>query len=288
MATGQFALFRNTTGYQNTATGVMTLYANTEGRYLTATGSAALRSNTTGYSNVATGNTALLLNTTGHSNTATGTTALGSNTTGHRNTAIGNRALHGNTTGNYNTAVGEKADVSSDSLFNTIAIGYFARVDANNKIRMGNTNITHADIQVAWNVTSDRRWKENVKPVPLGLNFINDLKPVSYHRKNNKEQDEEFGIIAQELEETLKKYGFSEEQLGLLDKGPDGYYSVRYNDLIPTLIKAVQEQQQIIDGQQLIVEEQAYTTNRLSERLSEIEVLLASGVTVQKRKVALK
>jgi hypothetical protein len=153
---------------------------------------------------------------------------------------------------------------------------------------MGNTNITHSDIQVAWNVTSDRRWKENVKPVPLGLNFINDLKPVSYHRKNNKEQDEEFGIIAQELEETLKKYGFFEEQLGLLDKGPDGYYSVRYNDLIPTLIKAVREQQQIIDGQQLIVEEQAYTTNRLSERLSEIEVLLASGVTVQKRKVALK
>lgn len=150
------------------------------------------------------------------------------------------------------------------NLKNTIAIGNEATVTFDNQIRMGNGNIIQADIQVAWNVTSDKRWKENIKAVPLGLDFIKDLNPVSYHRKNNENQDIEFGLIAQELEVTLKKYGFTQDQLGLLHKGTDGYYSVRYNDLIAPLIKAVQEQQNMIHNQEA-------TINTILARLENIE-----------------
>jgi hypothetical protein len=43
----------------------------------------------------------------------------------------------GNTTGSFNTAVGSLADVNSNNLSNTTAIGYGARVLANNTIQLG-------------------------------------------------------------------------------------------------------------------------------------------------------
>ena len=292
-ASGFRTLYSNTTGYGNTATGFGALFGNTTGDNNTANGSQALSSNTSGGGNTGSGLQALYVNRSGDDNTAFGLYALRNNLSGNNNTAYGTYALRDNSKGSGITAIGYSADVTSDSLTNSIVIGNEAIVDASNKIRLGNTDITHADMQVAWTFTSDRRWKENIQTLPLGLNFINDLKPVSYHRKNNKEHDLEFGIIAQELEETLKKYGFSEEQLGLIDKGADGYYSVRYNDLISTLIKAVQEQQQIIDGQEQVdakqqkliagheqrFQQQETQISQLSAKLTSIEAMLSMSST---------
>ncbi|MCL4279095.1 MAG: tail fiber domain-containing protein, partial [Ignavibacteriaceae bacterium] len=70
---------------------------------------------------------------------------------------------------------------------------------------MGNSSINYAGIQVSWTVTSDRRWKENVQPTNLGLNFISELNPVSYTRKNDENQKTEYGLIAQEVEQILEE-----------------------------------------------------------------------------------
>ena len=66
------ALFKNTSGFGNTANG-----------------SFALANNTTGINNTAVGREALLLNTTGESNVGIGRGALGNNTTGDSNLALG-------------------------------------------------------------------------------------------------------------------------------------------------------------------------------------------------------
>jgi len=93
---------------------------------------------------------------------------------------------------------------------------------------------------VAWTITSDRRWKENIQPSNLGLNFINDLNPVFYTRKNDETKKVEYGIIAQELEATLIKFGANTNN-GIITKDDEGMYSVRYNDLLAPMIKAIQE-----------------------------------------------
>jgi hypothetical protein len=101
-----FAGNTTTTAIGNTASGNQALYSNTTGQFNTAGGAAALKNNTTGYYNTATGSAALLSNTTGYDNTATGQGALYSNTVGYNNTASGYTALDLNVAGASNTANG--------------------------------------------------------------------------------------------------------------------------------------------------------------------------------------
>jgi hypothetical protein len=68
-------------------------------------------------------------------------------------------------TGNNNTAIGFGANVSTGNLTNATAIGFAARVDAGNKLRLGNTQVTVIEGQVAFTSLSDKTKKENFQPV---------------------------------------------------------------------------------------------------------------------------
>ena len=149
----------------NTSLGAGALQSNTTGINNTATGVNTLVSNSTGSSNTASGVNALASNTTGGFNTATGVQALLSNTTGDFNTASGLGALASNTTGNFNTAIGVGAGVSAENLVNATAIGFEATVNASNKVRVGNTQVTVIEGQVAFTASSDKTKKENFQPV---------------------------------------------------------------------------------------------------------------------------
>ena len=179
-ASGSGALFNNTTGSSNTASGDSALFSNTTGNENTASGQLALFNNTTGSDNTVSGFVALFHNTTGSFNTASGTSALFNNTeggfntasggalffntTGSNNTAYGYAALLNNTTGSANTAVGVGADVSQGNLSNATAIGYLALVDASNKIRLGNSEVTVVE-GPPYSTVSDKTKKENFKAV---------------------------------------------------------------------------------------------------------------------------
>jgi len=77
------------------------------------------------------------------------------------------------------------------------------------------------------------------------LNFIKDLNPVVYTRKGDKNQKTEYGFIAQEIEDALKKY--NSPNAGMITIDEKGFYSVRYNDMFAILVKAIQEQHEIIE-----------------------------------------
>jgi len=241
-AFGNGSLFTNTTGYDNSAFGYASLYNNTIGFYNSAFGYMSLYNNTSGTYNSAFGNGSLFTNTTGVYNSAFGNNSLYSNTTGSYNSAFGQGSLYYNTSGSFNTAIGCYAGSSITSGSNNIAIGYNAQVPsgtASNQIRLGNTSITYAGIQVAWTVTSDRRYKDNITPIGLGLGFISKLNPVSYVRKNDEKGKTEYGLIAQEVEQVLKDLGI--ENHAMLTITDEGMYELRYNDLIAPMIKAIQE-----------------------------------------------
>lgn len=297
-AVGSKALFANTIGYANTAVGYQTLTSNTLGNYNSAFGNGALAQNTLGYSNTAVGTAALFGNQTGFSNVAVGDAALSANTFGNSNTAVGSGALNrdssgsGNTavgfsalqhnkTGNFNSAFGDSADVSIDALTNATALGNGAIVNANNKVFIGNASVNIVESFGVF-VTSDGRFKTNVKEDVKGLEFINLLRPVGYNFdaikfeshllqdypanvRNARIQSmqagmakasaaRQTGFIAQEVLDAAKKSGYDFNGVHV-PENPTDNYSLSYEKLVVPLVKAVQELSNKNDALQKQVDE---------------------------------
>ena len=306
-ASGYGSLYSNTSGSNNTAFGRASLYSNTSGNYNTAFGRSALYENTTGHSNTTVGPYSLTKNTTGNYHTALGRIALYKNTTGHMNTAMGYGSLYSNTTGShntavgyyslyniasgsYNTAIGYDADVAYATQTNSTAIGYNAVAIANNKVRIGNGQVSEIGGIVAWTNLSDGRIKENVQENVPGLAFISELRPVTYTlnikkfdeismqampdsiRENRMLSDEDYfesssivrtGFIAQEVEAAAKKVGFDFDGVSTPENESD-LYSIRYAEFVVPLVKAMQEQQKTI-------EELQATVKNLLKRIESLE-----------------
>ncbi|HTF21425.1 MAG TPA: tail fiber domain-containing protein [Chryseolinea sp.] len=104
------------------------------------------------------------------------------NTFGAANVAIGADALKYNVGGNWNTAVGYSCGpgFGMGSLIHATAIGYAAINTASFQVRIGNDLITDIGGQVSWSTLSDGRFKRDIKEDITGLDFINQLRPVSY------------------------------------------------------------------------------------------------------------
>ncbi len=241
-AFGVASLFSNTTGYLNSAFGVSSLRNNTTGSENSAFGIGSLINNTSGIKNSAFGRGSMLTNTTGGSNSAFGINSLYSNTTGVGNSAFGFQSLILHTTGSNNTGVGFNAGSNITTGSNNTAIGYNSQVpneSGSNQVRLGNEFITYAGVQVAWTITSDRRWKSAITNSNLGLDFISKLNPVSYFRTNDEKQKTEYGFIAQDVEEVLKESGA--ENSGMITIDDAGKYELRYNDLLAPMVKAIQQ-----------------------------------------------
>lgn len=92
-----------------------------------------------------------------------------------------------------------------------------------------------------WASISDRRAKENIKGVGLGLSAVMRLNPVRYNYKGAAASS--LGFIAQEMQEVVPEI----VQQPTTEKG---MLSIRYTELIPVLVKAIQEQQQQIENLQ--------------------------------------
>ncbi|MFZ4704440.1 MAG: tail fiber domain-containing protein [Bacteroidales bacterium] len=308
-ANGFQALYLNTTGDNNTASGWNALRENTEGSYNTANGEAALYWNTTGTRNSATGANALFQNTTGSWNSACGESALSNNTIGTFNTGNGMGALNNNTTGSYNTACGTQSLATinggsentavgylsgtlwtSPNLNNTIGIGNNGHlIGTSNQAFIGNLSTSWNGGNVTWSTYSDARVKNNVMEDVKGLDFITRLKPVSYHRSikamtaitGNKETvdyPEKYdiekikfsGFLAQDVEQAARdaNYDFS----GItIPKNSKELYTLSYEQFVVPLVKAVQEQQDIIKNLTKKNEDQDRKIAELLKRIEKFE-----------------
>jgi hypothetical protein len=262
---------RNVSGTDlNFAFGHSSLESNIYGEDNCAFGYRSYFSGTIGSFNCSFG-TFSLINTFGRNNTAFGSNALVNNTSGIGNTSVGQYSFY-SSTGNFNTAIGDSAGRNITSGSNNIAIGYFAQVPtgtASNQIRLGNTAITYAGIQVAWSVTSDRRLKENIYTISLGLEFISKLNPVSYTRNNDESNKTEYGLTAQEVEEILKSEGI--ENSGIITVSDEGMYELRYNDLLAPMIKAIQELNEKYLNEEIEITNLKEDNINMNTNLSEIE-----------------
>jgi hypothetical protein len=98
---------------------------------------------------------------------------------------------------------------------------------------------------------SDLRLKNNISEISPALDLVNKLKPVSYkyNEDYSKDQSVQSGFIAQDLQDVFKDEVYVD---GLVIQGPE-YLSVAYQNLIPILVKAIQEQQLQIEELKLLI-----------------------------------
>lgn len=254
-AIGNEALYRNQDAHGNTAVGFASLAYNETGGYNTAIGASALNNNEDGYANVATGSGALNSNSNGYNNTANGRQALMANRTGNNNVAVGESSGKTNLTGSYNILIGSEADVTAGSLTNAIALGYNTKVNADNKVRIGNSNVTVIEGQVNWSVGSDLRLKEEIVYVnKLGLEFINALKTTTFTYKNDSMKKHHDGLIAQDVKQVLDQLGL--EFSGLVEsENEEKIMNLSYAEFVVPLINSVQELSKINQEQQNQIDE---------------------------------
>ena len=312
---GYHTLYSNTTGDYNTANGHKSLYSNTTGNYNTANGHYSLYKNKANSSSVAIGYGAMLYaddrssgrdtyNTaigfealrgsvtpsinTGRWNTCMGYHTLYSNTSGDYNTANGYYSLNSNQIGNNNTALGYSAFSDGTNYSNSTALGNDAEPGASNTVAIGNTNVTWIGGNVTWSTYADKNAKNNIQEDVKGVDFIMELRPVTYYFDKDKmdgligtvdssdyaekydiEKIRQSGFLAQEVEQAAKKSGYDFSGI----KKPEGdvkYYSLSYAEFVVPLVKAIQEQQEMIDKQGEVLDQQNITIKMLIKKLESL------------------
>lgn len=86
--------------------------------------------------------------------------------------------------------------------------------------------------------TSSERYKTNIQPLSTQLSNINNLNPVTFEWKDDREEGIQLGLIAEEV------YKIIPEAVAIKDNKPE---AIAYTKLVPILIKAVQELKQEIE-----------------------------------------
>jgi hypothetical protein len=284
VAIGYAALTFDTLGSRSVAIGREALttqnFTSATIAYNTAVGANAGQAVSTGIKNTFIGALAGDATQTGEENVAVGYQSL-SGINGDANTACGSLALS-TVTGGSNTGLGRAAGFQITGGSNNIAIGLDAlrtgspggaQTTASNKIGLGDENITSAHIQVDWTVASDARDKTDFTALDLGLDFVKDLQPVTYKwDKRSKYGDKsadgydlnaqtpdgthkedwlDIGFKAQEVEALEIAAGYNKDNnTNLVSSHTDDgkQMGLQYSKFVPILVKAIQEQQALIES----------------------------------------
>jgi hypothetical protein len=246
-------------------------------------GSGAGDALTTGFNNVALGKDALGTEDTGRKNVAIGFSALATQNgdSDNVNVAVGFEAGTAITTGIKNTLIGASAGDSIQDAQLAIVVGYNADTNGTgdgNQIVIGN-NLTGAGANnvkfgtsggtatlgldgsdTSWAASSDLRLKTNVADCAVGLDFIKDLRPITF-KWNNKDAitntlaqydatssdpvygsgKTQHGFIAQEVKTAINAHSGLKDGFTMWSEDPDGTQQVAPSALIPMLTKALQE-----------------------------------------------
>ncbi|MGI5849666.1 MAG: tail fiber domain-containing protein [Christensenellales bacterium] len=194
------------------------------------------------------------------SNTAVGDGALSHITNGNANTALGWNALVYNNEGYYNTALGFLALDETMFYQNSTGLGANSDVSGSNQVQLGDSATTVYAFG-AVQARSDLRDKANVEDTALGLEFIMALRPRQFRWDYREDYEKEAakdgskkrirlhqGFVAQEVKQTMDALntdfgGYQDHSI----KGGKDVLSLGYAEFIAPLVKAIQQQQAMIE-----------------------------------------
>jgi hypothetical protein len=90
----------------------------------------------------------------------------------------------------------------------------------------------------SWTANSDLRLKDINGSIDNAIDKLNTLRAVNFSWKSDETKKEMLGLIAQDVEKVFPQ---------VIDENKDGYMGVRYTELVPVLIAAIQELKAEID-----------------------------------------
>jgi len=312
-AMGNNALVANTTGGYNVPIGRSSSSANTTGSGNAALGNKALLANTTGSFNTAIGDSAFAGGTALTNSTAVGyqTAITASNQMRFGNASIlsigGQVAWTTLSDGRFKKDVKENVK-GLEFIMKLHPVTYHYNFDAmredDNKSRLANqANIKYADDEIIpyashavmtnnnlkgakaitekrTNVVANTTTNSAVQTkMATGTPAIDPSLEAYYAEVKKNESIVRTGFIAQEVEAAAKEAGYDFDGVDK-PKNDQDRYGLRYAEFVVPLVKAVQEQQVMID--QLKAENQSLKNNQadvnaLKERLQKIEKQLQSA-----------
>jgi hypothetical protein len=181
-------------------------------------------------------------------------------TTGGNNTLLGSTAGDDLTTGGQNVVIGRLCNGGAGGRAYATIIGYALDGHSNDATLLGrgsnDSELAHG--ATTWTAPSDIRLKEEIEDEQIGLDFINELRPVTFRWKKAKDVPQELkahedseervmngkynhGFIAQEVKAAIDKYDFKDGFDLWSEDDNDGRQRVGEASLIPMLVKAIQE-----------------------------------------------
>ncbi len=184
------------------------------------------------------------------------------------------------------------------SLIDGLRVGIFSVSPGdNNSVTLGESSLRWTTVFATNGTinTSDAREKKNVEDLRYGLEKVMELRPVSFEWNDQPDEGKKLGLIAQELQQVLpevvRDWDYEEDESGQRHKVEAQRLGVYYSDIIPVLIKAIQEQQAQIENleptkvealQQELSEVKSHnerlqsTLDQVLERLADLERGLSS------------
>jgi hypothetical protein len=197
------------------------------------------------------------------------------------NTCIGEQA--GGTDSSLSTMIGGQTSPSGSGTSNEICLGFGTDGQGANYAVIGNANITrvygaedsgatfYGDGQ-SW---SDKRMKEDVQNINIGLDFIKKLTPITYTNKQPSDYEQglkeklswynrkeprviestekariRVGFLAQDVMTSLKDLGFNDNNAIVQVDEKTTQYSMDYSSFVVPLTKAIQELSAKVDTMQ--------------------------------------
>ena len=298
-ANGYKSLYSNTTGSQNTANGAYALYFDNTGFSNTANGTFALYSNSYGNYNTANGYGALSATTGSFFNTALGCNAGGSYDNGYNNVFLGAQtdvsgpdyynviAIGQGTTctASSQVTIGNSATRSyrTYASWSIISDGRFKKnVQENvpglafiNQLRPVTYTLDATGLDAFLHKNDKKRKLEKTagRTASYDTTQINN-NTNTFHTKALKEKETMTytGFVAQDVAATAKKLGFNFSGIDA-PKDSNDVYGLSYAEFVVPLVKAVQEQQQMIEGLKAENANQKNTNVDLQKQIDELKTL---------------
>ena len=122
--------------------------------------------------------------------------------------------------------------------------------------------------------TSDARLKTNITGLGYGMSTVMALRPVRYAWKKTPNQTNKIGFLAQEVQQVVPE---------VVSVGSDANQTlgVSYAELVPVLVKALQEQQAQLDSMRGRAEKAEAAVQSFESRLRALEAGSSVNATAQ-------
>ena len=128
----------------------------------------------------------------------------------------------------------------------------------------------------AYNNVSDARYKTNITGLTHALDKIMAMRGVEFDWRTNAfpqmkfDHGTQLGFVAQEIKKVLPE---------VVSQDAQGYYSIAYSKVIPVLVEAIKDQENIMEQQQAAIERETKEKNteiqNLKQSVSELKAAVS-------------